>query len=153
MRGRERRRAELTVCASAVESEKFLCRFGRGFSDFLERNAARGCDRFGDQPGVRWFAAFPSERYRGQVRTIGFNHELPKRNGRRHVANVGAVFKRHNTGEGNEVIELNDLVRLFDGPAKTVEYSPHFASVWPHDLEGVVPCVALVDDNIQSQFD
>ena len=51
------------------------------------------------------------------------------------------------------MIELEDLIRLFERSAKAMEDAAHFARVRPHDVERVLPGVPLMNDHVQSQFD
>src|SRR5205807_7458625 len=88
-----------------------------------------------------------------QIRTISFDHELPERHPGRHFPDVRAVLERYDAGERNQMIELEDLIRLFERSAKAMEDAAHFTGGRPHDVERVLPGVPLMNDYVQSQFD
>src|SRR5438270_7885100 len=109
--------------SSSVESEKSFCGFGCGLANFFQRNAACSRDRFSHDAGMCGLAAFSAERNGREIRAICFHHKLPKRNLCRNVSHGYAVLKSHNPGEGNEMVEIDNFVRLLERAAKTMEYA------------------------------
>src|SRR5947207_15609402 len=107
---------------ASVKSEKLFRGFGGGLADFYQPNAACSRDRFRDDARVCGLAAFSAERNGREIRTICFHHKLPKRNLCRNISHCYAVLERHNPGEGNEMVEIDNLVVLFERTAKTIEY-------------------------------
>ena len=51
------------------------------------------------------------------------------------------------------MIEAEDLIRLFECAAVAMKDAAQFISVRSHNFERVVPRVALMNDNIESEFD
>src|SRR5262249_17972040 len=137
----------------AIKSEEFLCSCGRCASDFFQRSLARTGDLFCHQSSVSRLTASSAKRHRGKVRTIGFNHETIERQFGRDFADLLSVLERDNAGEGNEVAEAENLVRLFECAAETMEHAAQLAAVIAQNLERVGPGVALMNDNVQSQLD
>src|SRR5438067_4592453 len=130
---------------SSVKSEKFFRGFGGGLADFFQPNAACSRDRFRHDARVCGLAAFSAERNGRQIRAICFHHKLPKGNLGRNISYGYAVLESHNPGEGNEMVEIDNFVRLFERTAKTMEYAAQLSRIRPHDLERVVPSVALMN--------
>ena len=49
--------------------------------------------------------------------------------------------------------ERDNLLRFFLRAAEAVEHAAHFAPIFAHDLEGVAPGIALMDDDVEPEFD
>ena len=50
------------------------------------------------------------------------------------------------------MVEVENFVRLSQRAAETMKNATNLAGVWRHDLERVLPCVALMDHHVESQF-
>ena len=50
------------------------------------------------------------------------------------------------------MLEVENFVRLIQRAAETMKNATNLAGVWRHDLERVLPCVALMDHYIEPQF-
>src|SRR5947207_2082690 len=83
--------------------------------------SAIGSDRFRYDAGMRRFAAFSAKRNWRQIWTIGFHHEFPQRDLCRDFSHGRAVFKGDNSRERNEVVKIENFVRLIERAAKTMK--------------------------------
>src|SRR5207249_11813565 len=142
------RRARRSRFSYAIESEKLFCCCGRRTRYFFQRNPARGRDRFGDESRVRWFAAFPAKWGRREIRAIGFDHECVQRNLCGDCSHGCTIFKCNNSGEGNQVAKIENLVRLLEGSAKTMKHDADLSTVIAQDFQCVVPSVTLVNYHV-----
>ena len=112
---------------------------------------ARG-DRFGHDACVRRLAAFSTEWHGREIRAIGFDHELPKRDLRGHLSHGQAVLESYDPGERDEVVEVDNGIRLLQRAAEAVKDAAHLSRVRFHDLQRVIPGVALMNDDIQPEL-
>src|SRR5207248_2742204 len=101
---------------------------------------------------VPWFAPLSTERHRREIWTVGFHHELPQRKLCRHFAHCGAVLECDDAGERNEMIETQHFIRLFERAAKAMKDAAQLVGIRFHDLERVVPSVALMNHYIEPEF-
>src|SRR5205085_5248800 len=133
-------------------SEKFFRSFGGGLANFLQPNAACSRDRFRDDARVCGLAAFSAERNGREIGAICFHHKLPKRNLCRNISHCYAVLESHNPSEGKEMVETDNLVRLFERTAKPMN---HAASVFRGSLQNLnrlVPSAALMNNDVQDEL-
>src|SRR4029077_3001946 len=138
---------------STIKSEEFLCSCGGCASDFFQRNSASAGDFFRDNARVSRFAAFSSKRDRSEVRAIGFDHKTVERNFGGDIADLFSVLKRNDSGEGNEVAEPQNFVRLFERSAEAMKHTADLTTVFAQNLKGVVPGIALMNHHVEFQFD
>src|SRR5205807_6389881 len=101
---------------------------------------------------MRGLAAFPTKWHGREIWAIGFHHELPKRNLCRDISHGCAVLESDNPREGNEMVKTDNFIRLLDCATETVENAAQFSGVRLHEFESIVPRVALMDDDVQSEF-
>src|SRR5438105_15576552 len=101
---------------------------------------------------MRGLAAFPTKRHGREIWAIGFHHELPKRNLCLDISHGCAVLETANPREGNEMVKTANFIRLLDCATETVENAAQFSGVRLYEFESIVPRVALMDDNVQSEF-
>src|SRR6266581_5967369 len=137
----------------ALKSEEFFRSCGCCASDFFQRNAARARDFFRDQPRVRRLAAFSAKWNRRQIRTIRFDHEFIDRHLSSDFAHLFSVFERDDSGEGNEMTEIENFVRLIERAAKTMKDAADLPAIVSQNLERIVPGVALMNYDIELQLD
>src|SRR6266404_7166265 len=105
----------------ALKSEEFFRSCRCCASDFFQGNAASARDFFRDQPRVCGFAPFSAKRDRRKIWAIGFDHEFIERDLSSDFAHLFSVFERDDSGEGNEMPEIDDFVRLVEGSAETMK--------------------------------
>src|SRR5436309_7517694 len=101
---------------------------------------------------MRRFAALSTERNGRQIRAVGFHHEFPERDLCRDFSHGCTVFESDNPSERDEVVKIENFVRLIERAAKTMKNAAQFARVWLHDFECVLPGVALVDHCVEPQL-
>ena len=102
---------------------------------------------------VGGFAAFTAMGDWREKGAIGFDHEAVGRGGSGGGLGFGGVLEGDDAGEGDEVAEFEEL-RGFGGRfAEAVKDGAQFAGVVAEGFEGVIPGVALVDDDVQAKFD
>src|SRR3954471_13031643 len=101
---------------------------------------------------MRRLAPFSAKWFRRQVRAIGFDHETIERQLCRDVAHGAAVLKRHDSGERYEMTEREHFVCLFACAAETVKDAAQLAAIRAHNVERVLPCVALMNHHVQPQL-
>src|SRR5436309_1955872 len=111
-------------------------------------NTAPGGDGFWHYACIRWFRAFPAKRDGRQIWAIGLHHEFPKRNLCRNFSHSHAVFESNNSGERNEVVEIENFICLIKRAPEAVKNAAQFPRVRPHDSKRVFPCVALMDHHV-----
>src|SRR6266536_2798625 len=109
--------------SSAVESKKLFRRFRGGLGDFLKWHATRGRDRLCHNACVRRLASFPAKRNRREIWTIRFDHEFPKRYLGGNLADAGPVLKRDDAGKGNQMIQVEHFIRLFERATEAMEHA------------------------------
>ena len=123
--------------------------FRRGLGDFFQRNAARGRDRSATMRVCAGSHRFPRKgtgaRYGQSVSTMNFQRGTLCRD----LAHGCTVFESHDAGERNEMIEIENFICLFERAAEAMKNAAQFSGVRLHDLERVVPRVALMDDHIE----
>jgi hypothetical protein len=136
----------------AIEPEKLVCGFGRCFRNFFQRNMPSCCDCFSYDASVRGLAAFSAEGNRRQIWAIGFDHEFPKRDFSRDISHGCAVFESDNSGERNEVVEIENLIRLIERTAEAMKNAAQLAGVWLHDFQCVFPGIPLMNDDVKFQL-
>ena len=62
-------------------------------------------------------------------------------------------FKRSYTDAiGMKGDASQNLIGLLDCSAETMKDASQFSRVGPHDFEGIVPCIALMDDDVEPEF-
>src|SRR5436190_21292356 len=98
------------------------------------------------------FASFSTKRHWSQIRAIGLDHELPEWNLSGHLPHAGTVLESHDPGERDQVIKIENLIGLLDCAAETMKDAAQFSRVWAHDFERVVPGIALMDNDVESEF-
>src|SRR4051794_17732243 len=101
---------------------------------------------------MRRLAPFSAKWFRREVRAIGFDHETIERQLCRDVAHGAAILKRHYSGERYEMAKREDLVCLFACAAETVKDAAQLPAIRAHDVERVLPCVALMNHHVQLQL-
>src|SRR5882724_2152120 len=138
---------------SSIKPKELFRGFGRCFRQFLQRNLSCTRDRFGHEAGISWFASFTPKWHRREVWTIGFHHEFPERNLCCNRAHRSAVFESHDSSEGNEMIEIDYFIGLFQRAAKAMEDPAQFIRIRLHDLKRVIPSVALMNYDIEPKLD
>ena len=95
---------------------------------------------------------FPRKRNRREIWTIGFHHEISKRQFGRNFTHARAVLESDDSGKGNEMTERDHFLRLFARPAEAMEDAAKFSGIRPHDCERIVPCIALMNHDVQPEF-
>src|SRR5207249_2243397 len=131
-------------CSCPIKLKKPLRGFSCRHGNFLQRNSSRGGDRFCHYACIRWFRAFPAKRDGRQIWAIGLHHEFPKRNLCRNFSHSHAVFESNNSGERNEVVEIENFICLIKRAPEAVKNAAQFPRARPHDSKRVFPCVALM---------
>src|SRR5262245_47177558 len=101
---------------------------------------------------MRRFAAFSAKRDRRQIWTIGFHHEFPEQDLCRDSSHGRTVFKSDNSGKRNEVVKIENFIRLIQRASETMKNAAQFAHVWLHDFQRVLPGVALMDHCVEPQL-
>ena len=62
-----------------------------------------------------------------------------------------SVFEGHDAREGDHMAETNHFLGLFKGVAEAMEDAAHPSGIVAQDFQRVIPCVALVDDDVQAR--
>src|SRR5438477_6670492 len=101
---------------------------------------------------MRWFAALSTEGNGCQIGTISFHHEFPEGDLCRDFSHGRAVFESDNSRERNEVVKIENFVRLIERAAKTMKNATQLAGVRLHDLQRLLPGVALMDYCVEPQL-
>ena len=78
---------------------------------------------------MRRFAALSAKRRGRQKRAIGFDHKFPERDFCRDLPHGQAVFESNNSRERNEVVEIENLIRLIERATETVKNSAQLARI------------------------
>ena len=94
------------------------------------------------------FATFPAKRDRGEIRTIGFDHEFPKRDICCDLPHGYAIFESNDSRERNQMVEIKNFIRLIERTAKAMKNTSHFAGVSTQNFQRVGPCVALMNHDV-----
>src|SRR5260370_9366310 len=135
----------------ALKSEEFFRSCRCCASDFFQRNGASSRDLFRDQLRMRRLGAFSAKRNGRKIWAIGFDHEFIERHLSCDVANLFAVFKGDDSGKRNEMPEIDDFVGLIEPAAKTMKDAADLPAIISHNLERIIPGVALMNHNIEAQ--
>src|SRR5256885_13462373 len=135
-----------------VKSEEFFRSCGGCASDFFQRNSASPGDFFRDQTRVSRFTTFSAIGNGCEVRAIRLDHETIHRYFGRDFTHLFTVFERDDSGERNEVAQIENFVGLFQCAAETMKHAADLTAVIAQNLERVVPSVALMNHHVQSQF-
>src|SRR2546430_1646020 len=133
----------------ALKSEEFFRSCGGCASDFFQRYAASFCDFFGHEPRIRRLAPLSTKRNRREIRTIGFDHEAVDRHLRGDFKDLFAIFEGHDSGEGNEMAEINDFIRLIERAAKTMKDAADLPAIITQNFECIIPGIPLMNDDVQ----
>src|SRR6266566_4071834 len=102
---------------------------------------------------MRGFAALSAKRNRRQIWAIGFDHKFPERDFCRDLSYRYAVFESDNSRERNEVVEIENFIRLIERTAEAMKNTPHLAGIRAQDFQRILPRIALVNDDIKSKLD
>src|SRR5262245_49786716 len=102
---------------------------------------------------MRRFAALSSKRRRRQIGAIGFDHEFPERDFCRDLSHGRAIFESDNSCERNQVIEIENFIRLIERATEAMKNTSHFACVLAQDSKRVLPRIALMNHNVQPKLD
>src|SRR5882724_705871 len=92
----------------------------------------------------------PKELFRGFGRCF---RQFLQRNLCCNRAHRSAVFESHDSSEGNEMIEIDYFIGLFQRAAKAMEDPAQFIRIRLHDLKRVIPSVALMNYDIEPKLD
>src|SRR5439155_16146231 len=139
MRGIEQQVEGNCVVSCAIKPKELLCGFGRCFSNFVECNASSRSDGFSYDACMRGFAALSAKRNRRQIWAIGFDHKFPEREFCRNLSYGYAVFESDNSRERNEVVEIENFIRLTERTAEAMKHTTQLASVSAQHFERVFP--------------
>src|SRR5947208_6445724 len=101
------------VLSCAIKPERLLCGFGRRFNNFFQWNASPRRDRFRYDARMRRFTALSAKRRRRQIWAICFDHEFPERDFCCDLSYGYAVFEGNNPRERNQVVKIENFIRLF----------------------------------------
>src|SRR4030095_12763767 len=139
-------------CSFPIELKKPFRGFGCRLSNFLQRDLSRSCDCFCHNARIRWFRAFSTKRNGRKVWAIGFHHEFPERDLCRNFSHGGAVFESDNSSKRNEMVGIENFIRLFERATETMKNAAELAGIWPDNLQCVLPRVPLMDHHVQAEF-
>src|ERR1041384_2170753 len=118
---------------SSIQSKEFLRRFSRGPRYFLQTHTARSRYGFGDQPRVCGLAALSPVGSGGEIRAIGFHHELAQCQARCDLTHGDAILKRHDPGKRNQMTECDYFFRLLFRAAEAMKDTANLSSVITDD--------------------
>src|SRR5947208_3445771 len=62
------------------------------------------------------------------------------------------VFESNNSSERNEVVKIENFIRLIERATEAMKHAAQFAGVWLHNFQCVLPRVALMDHCVEPQF-
>src|SRR6266704_1242919 len=99
------------------------------------------------------FAALSAKRNRRQIWAIGFDHKFPERDFCRDLSYRYAVFESDNSRERNEVVEIENFIRLIERTAEAMKHTTQLARVRAQDFERVRPRVALMNHHVEPELD
>src|SRR5467141_2196914 len=99
---------------------------------------------------MRRLTPFSAKRDRRQIRAIRFDHESINRHLRGDFAHLFAVLERDDSGKGNKMAEIENLVRLIKCAAETMKDAADLPAVIAQKFESIIPGVALMNDDIES---
>src|SRR5207245_4086934 len=97
---------------------------------------------------IRAMIASRDDRY---IRSVIYNNECPQRDISRHSSHCCVFFDSENSSERNELVKIENFVRLIERAAKTIKNAAQFARVCLHDFERL-PRVALMDHCVEPQL-
>src|SRR6266480_4778099 len=99
-----------------------------------------------------WFAAFSAKRNGREIRAIGFHHECIGRDSRCDCTDICAVLESYDAGERNKMTKIENFIGLFRRAPKAMKYTAYLPTVIAQNLESVIPRIALMNYDIQPQF-
>ena len=88
---------------------------------------------------MRRFAALSTKRRGRQIWAIGFDHKFPERDFCRDLSHGYAVFESDNSRKRNEVVEIENFIRLIERAAEAMKNTAHLARVRAQDFQRVRP--------------
>ncbi len=101
---------------------------------------------------MRRFGTLSTKGNRRQIWAISLDHKFPERDFCRDFSHSCAVFESDNSGERNEVVKVENFIRLIERAAEAMKNTPQFARVRLHDFQRVFPGVPLMDHHIEPQL-
>src|SRR5215467_13379547 len=153
MRGTEQQERGNCVISCPIEPEKLLRSFGRCFSNLLQRNTTCRRNRFGDNARMRRFASLPSKGRWRQVWAISFDHKFPERDFCCDLSHGYTIFESDNARKRNEVLEIENFIRLFERATEAMKDTAQLARVRAQDFERVLPRIPLMNHDVKPKLD
>ena len=86
---------------------------------------------------------------RREIRAIRFNHITILGNCDDRFAHKLRILESHDPGKGDQMAEGNDFHGLVRSIPETMKHAAHPPVVRFQDLQGVLPSVALMDDDVE----
>src|SRR5947207_11558980 len=99
-----------------------------------------------------WFATLSSERNGREIRAIGFHHECIGRYLCCDRTHICAILESHDAGERNKMTKIENFIGLFRRAPKAMKHTAYLPTVIAQNLESVIPRIALMNYDIQPQF-
>ena len=96
---------------------------------------------------------FPRKGAGAKIWAIGFDHKFPERNFCRDLSHGQAVFESNNSRKRNEVVEIENLIRLIERATEAVKNTAHLARIRAQDFQRVLPRVALMNHDVEPKLD
>src|SRR5207253_7806479 len=84
--------------------------------------------------------------------TISLDHKFPERDFCRDFSHGCAVFESDNSRERNEMVKVENFIRLIERAAEAMKNAAQFARIRLHDFQRVFPGVTLMDHHIEPQL-
>src|ERR1700758_5276204 len=97
---------------------------------------------------MRRFAALSAKRRGRQIWAIGFDHKFPERDFCRDVSHGYAVFESNNSRKRNEVVEIENFIRLIERATEAMKNNAQLAGIQAQYFQRVLPCVALMNHDV-----
>src|SRR4029077_3538743 len=94
------------------------------------------------------FAALSAKRRGRQIWAIGFDHKFPERDFCRDLSHGYAVFESNNSRKRNEVVEIENFIRLIERPTEAMKNNAQLAGIRAKYFQRVLPCVALMNHDV-----
>jgi len=121
-------------------------------AEFFKRAVSHLGHKFGNLFDVRWFASLPAIGHGGEVRGIGFEHELAGRDGGYCLTDGLGVLEGDDASEADDRSEGQDSLHGGGIIDEAMEDAAHPLGKGGQSRQGVVQRIAGVDDAIEPKF-